>query len=81
MKKLITLLIVALSLVAGFLCGYFLPRKVYVDLTDGWWLVGVSDDRHKLLSRGNITVKTHETIDYLRWADYSDYEIEQGDCK
>lgn len=74
----IKLLIVALFLVAGFLCGYFSPRKTYVDMTNGWWLVGISDDGHKLLNRGNITIKTSETYQGVRYADDG---IMQGDCK
>jgi hypothetical protein len=74
----VKILIVVLSLLAGFLCGYFPPRKIYVDMTNGWWLVGISDDGHKLLNRGNITIKTSEIFQGLRWADDG---IMQGERK
>lgn len=59
----IKLLIVALSLIAGFLCGYFWPRKIYIDMPGrdgGWWLAAVSGDGYEVFTSldETITIKT-----------------------
>lgn len=59
----IKLLIVALSLVAGFSCGYFSPRKIYIDMlkdSGGWWIAWGSKDGFKCYTSGDemITIKT-----------------------
>lgn len=63
----IKLLIVALSLVAGFLCGYFSPRKVYIDMlkNGGWWFSSVSKDGYNVYTSldEKVTIKTFYKIE------------------
>lgn len=67
----IKLLIAALSLLAGFLCGYFSPREIHIDTPNkiyidmpgrdgGWWLAAVSGDGYEVFTSldETITIKT-----------------------
>jgi hypothetical protein len=59
----IKLLIVALSLLAGFFYGYFWPRKIYIDMPardGGWWFAAVSGDGYEVFTSldGTVTIKT-----------------------
>jgi hypothetical protein len=59
----VKILIVVLSLLAGFLCGYFSPRKIYIDMPGrdgGWWFAAVSGDGYEVYTSldNTITIKT-----------------------